>query len=68
MSSFTSIPILDLAAANDPATKPEFLKELRHALMEVGFLYLKNVGISDELFQDVITLGKAFFDIPEEEK
>jgi isopenicillin N synthase-like dioxygenase len=66
--SFTSIPILDLTAARDPATKPQFLQELRHALMEVGFLYLKNVGISDDLFQRVIELGKSFFDIPEEEK
>ncbi|KAK4181069.1 hypothetical protein QBC36DRAFT_138107 [Triangularia setosa] len=66
--SFTSIPILDLAQASDPATKPQFLAELRHALMEVGFLYLKNVGIPDELFHRVIREGKAFFDIPEEEK
>ena len=66
--SFTSIPILDLSLARDPETKPDFLKELRHALMEVGFLYLKNVGISNELFQRVVRLGKAFFDIPEEEK
>ena len=66
--SFTSIPILDLAQAEDPATRPEFLAQLRHALMEVGFLYLKNVGIPDELFQTVIDQGKAFFDIPEEEK
>ncbi|EGX91299.1 oxidoreductase [Cordyceps militaris CM01] len=66
--SFTSIPILDLAEAKDPATKPEFLKQLRHALMEVGFLYLKNVGIPDSLFAEVIDKGKAFFDLPEEEK
>jgi hypothetical protein len=66
--SFTSIPILDLALAQDPATKRRFLSELRHALMEVGFLYLKNVGISDEFFKQVIEEGKAFFDIPEREK
>ncbi|GAB1310286.1 Putative 2-oxoglutarate-dependent dioxygenase DIN11 [Madurella fahalii] len=66
--SFTSIPILDLAQAQDPATKPGFLAELRHALMEVGFLYLKNVGIPDEFFKQVIKEGKAFFDIPTEEK
>ncbi|KAK4105725.1 Clavaminate synthase-like protein [Parathielavia hyrcaniae] len=36
--------------------------------MEVGFLYLRNVGISDELFKRVIEDGRAFFDIPEEEK
>ncbi len=66
--SFTSIPILDLAQAQDAATKPEFLTELRHALMEVGFLYLKNVGIPDEMFQEVMQQGKSFFDIPEEDK
>lgn len=66
--SFTEIPILDLALARDPATKPGFLADLRHALMEVGFLYLKNVGISDELFARVIKEGRLFFDIPTEEK
>lgn len=66
--SFTSIPILDFALAQDPATKPGFLAELRHALMEVGFLYLANVGISQEFFQQVMEEGKAFFDIPTEEK
>ena len=66
--SFTSIPILDLSLVNDPATKPQFLADLRHALMEVGFLYLMNVGISNDDFNRVIQEGKAFFDIPEEEK
>ncbi|KAK0731422.1 hypothetical protein B0H67DRAFT_478957 [Lasiosphaeris hirsuta] len=66
--SFTSIPILDLALAQDPATKPEFLADLRHALMEVGFLYLRNVGIPDDDFRQVIKEGKAFFNIPEQEK
>ena len=62
--SFTSVPVLDL----DLARKPVFLEQLRHALLEVGFLYLKNVGIPDGLFQDVIDRGKAFFDMPLEEK
>ena len=66
--SFKSIPILDLSQASDPATKPEFLRQLRHALIEVGFLYLKNVGDAEELFPEVIEKGKAFFDIPMEEK
>ncbi|KAJ3030945.1 hypothetical protein HDV00_008614 [Rhizophlyctis rosea] len=66
--SFTSIPILDLSLANDPTTKPAFLHDLRHALMEVGFLYIKNVGITNEEFDAVIREGKGFFDIPMEEK
>ncbi|KAG5949947.1 hypothetical protein E4U53_005616 [Claviceps sorghi] len=66
--SFTSIPVLDLDLARNPDTKPEFLDQLLHALMEVGFLYLKNVGIPAELFEEVIAKGKAFFDMPLEEK
>ncbi len=66
--AFTSIPILDLSLAGNPETKPAFLDDLRYALLEVGFLYLKNVGIPDELYEQVIEEGKAFFDIPIEEK
>ncbi|TAQ86387.1 hypothetical protein B7494_g5299 [Chlorociboria aeruginascens] len=51
--TFDSIPILDLSLAKDPSTKPDFLTQLRHALLEVGFLYLKNVGISEELTEAV---------------
>lgn len=68
MSSFTSIPVLDLSLASDPGTKPEFLDQLRHALLEVGFLYIKNVGEPEELFPEIVSKGRAFFDIPEEEK
>jgi isopenicillin N synthase-like dioxygenase len=68
MSSFSSIPILDLSLARNPQTKPIFLEELRYALMEVGFLYLKKVGIPEDLWQKVIKEGIAFFDLPMEEK
>lgn len=66
--SFSTIPILDLALATDPSTKPHFLEELRHALLEVGFLYLKNVGIPGDLTEAVIREGIKFFDLPMEEK
>jgi hypothetical protein len=66
--SFDSIPILDLSLAKQSATKPQFLEQLRHALLEVGFLYLKNVGIPEELTQRVIDEGVKFFDLPMEEK
>jgi isopenicillin N synthase-like dioxygenase len=66
--SFSTIPILDLSLAKDPSTKPQFLDDLRHALLEVGFFYLKNVGIPAELTQAVIREGIQFFDLPTEEK
>ncbi|KAI9872809.1 MAG: hypothetical protein M1830_001173 [Pleopsidium flavum] len=66
--SFSSIPILDLSFARNPATKPAFLQSLQHALLEVGFLYIRNTGISDTLIQDVITEGIEFFNLPVEKK
>jgi isopenicillin N synthase-like dioxygenase len=66
--SFDTIPILDLSLARYPETKSRFLDDLRHALLEIGFLYIKNTGISSELIQDVIVQGKAFFDLPQEKK
>jgi isopenicillin N synthase-like dioxygenase len=66
--SFQSIPILDLSLAQDPATKGEFLQSLRFALLEVGFLYIKNTGLEDGLIKEVIAEGTGFFDIPMENK
>ena len=40
---FTSIPVLSLASARAPATKPRFLAELRRALLDVGFAYLSDL-------------------------
>ena len=66
--SFSEIPVLDLSLARDPTTKPAFLESLRNALLDVGFLYIKNTAIEDSLIQDVIEQGKAFFNLPEEQK
>lgn len=66
--SFDAIPILDLSLSQDPNTKPTFLSNLRHALLEVGFLYINNTGIDQSLIDDVIKNGKAFFDLPDEAK
>lgn len=66
--SFDKIPILDLSLARSPETKTSFLSDLRHALLEVGFLYIKNTGISSTLIQDVIEQGRAFFNLPMEKK
>ena len=66
--SFSSIPVLDLSLAGNQDTKPAFLESLRIALLDVGFLYIKNTGIDDTLIQDVIEQGKAFFGLPDEKK
>lgn len=66
--SFEAIPVLDRSLAEDPATKQDLLQQLRFALLEVGFLYIKNTGVPEQLIEDVKTLGKAFFKLPDEKK
>jgi isopenicillin N synthase-like dioxygenase len=67
--SFHSIPILPLSHALDPATKPKFLADLRSALLHVGFLYLSETGLPEQLVKDVVRECQGFFqELPEEEK
>lgn len=66
--SFSTIPILDLSLAQDPTAKPAFLKSLREALLDVGFLYITGSGIDGTLIDNVIDQGKAFFELPEANK
>jgi isopenicillin N synthase-like dioxygenase len=67
--TFSSLPVLPLSQALDPATKPKFLEDLRHALLNVGFLYLSEIGLSDQLIKDCIRECRDFFvKLPQEEK
>ncbi|KAH3949493.1 hypothetical protein HBH98_218070 [Parastagonospora nodorum] len=67
--TFDTIPILPLSHALDPATKPKFLEDLRHALLNVGFLYLSETGLPDQLIKDVIRECQGFFkELPQDEK
>jgi len=67
--TFTSLPVLPLSAALNPATKPQFLRDLRDALLNVGFLYLSETGLPEGLVQDVIKeCGRFFEELPRGEK
>ncbi|KAF3036622.1 hypothetical protein E8E11_004876 [Didymella keratinophila] len=67
--TFTELPILPLSQALDPKTKPQFLADLRSALLNVGFLYLSQTGLPEQLVADVIQECKGFFEnLPDEEK
>jgi len=61
-SSFTQVPVLSLALARDPATKAQFLQQLRDTLLNVGFLYLSDTGLPKQLIDQVREQTFAFFD------
>lgn len=66
---FSAIPILPLSHARDPTLKPAFLSSLRSALLHVGFLYLSETGLPDNLVADVVAECHKFFEeLPLEEK
>ena len=64
----SSIPTLDLNKATDPETKSEFLDELRNALFNFGFFYIKNPPFDVEKFKNIKEESLKFFEIPLEEK
>ena len=67
--SLTTLPILDLSRLNGSAEEAaQFRDDLRRVTHEVGFFYLTGHGISDETIDKMMTLSRAFFALPEEEK
>jgi isopenicillin N synthase-like dioxygenase len=59
---------LDLEEFSQPGGKERLAKQLEHAVHHVGFFYVKNYGISQEVVDQQFTLAKNFFLLPEEEK
>ena len=68
IENFASIPILDLSQASSPSTRPRFLSDLQHALVRVGFFYLKGHRIPETVQKTFINRAIDFFDLPIEKK
>ncbi|KAJ5334642.1 hypothetical protein N7452_007045 [Penicillium brevicompactum] len=66
--NFDSLPIIDFEDALSPSTKPQFLSALRHALVKVGFFYLKNHPVPRQVQQDLLRTSGDFFSLPSDKK
>ena len=68
--AFKSIPIVDFGPFLNGSKEQRQLVavEIGKACRNVGFFYLKNHGIPEELFQQVFFQAKRFFSMPLEEK
>ncbi|KAI9103123.1 hypothetical protein DFS34DRAFT_646508 [Phlyctochytrium arcticum] len=60
--------LLDHQKALSPSTKPEFLYWLRMALLYHGSFYLTNVGIPEEVTEEMAKMAEALFKLPQAEK
>jgi isopenicillin N synthase-like dioxygenase len=64
------IPSLDLAdfLSGDPARKQKFVEDLGEAYNTIGFIALRNHGLSDDLSERLYAAVKKFFALPDEIK
>ncbi|KAI0144632.1 putative hyoscyamine 6-dioxygenase [Xylariaceae sp. FL1272] len=67
-TSFTSIPTIDLSLASSSTTLPTLLKDLRHALVDVGFLYISNHDVPSSVTSALVTALPELFNLTPEEK
>ncbi len=65
-----NIPVVNLAdfLSGDPQLKNKFVNDLGKAYEEVGFVAVKNHGISDDLIADLYKYVQQFFALPDEVK
>jgi len=67
---YDEIPSLDLAdfTSGDESKKAQFVKDLGEAYNNIGFVAIKNHGLSDELTQSLYTTVQTFFSQPQDLK
>lgn len=64
---YSEVPSLDLAdfTSGDPTKKANFVKALGAAYTDIGFVAIKNHGLSDELCERLYSTTRSFFALPE---
>jgi len=63
---YDEIPSLDLADfdSGDAARKQAFVDKLGEAYQNIGFVAVKNHGLTDEMTEHLYSTIKRFFDLP----
>jgi len=66
----TTIPVIDISPlrAGDPIGSAEVAKQLGAACREVGFFYITNHGVPEEVITDTFEYAQRFFALPLNEK
>lgn len=67
---YDEVPSLDLSdfTGDDPEKKKRFVAALGEAYHNIGFVAIKNHGLSDELTSQLYAVIKRFFSLPDEVK
>lgn len=68
--NFDTIPVIDVGSirSGDLGERRKVAAQIRDACTQVGFFYIENHGIPEELLQEVFKLAGEFFALPFEQK
>ncbi|KAF8627376.1 hypothetical protein AX17_006191 [Amanita inopinata Kibby_2008] len=68
--SFDKIPVIDLAniKCSDASLRNDLAKQVRDACINVGFFFVKNHGIPEDVIDGAIDMAKRFYSLPLEAK
>ena len=66
----SEIPIVDIGPylAGEPGTLEALATAVRHAQESIGFYYIVNHGVPQQLFDDTFAAVARFFELPDDEK
>lgn len=63
---FSEIPVIDISSLFDPGSDSDTtVSEIKRSCMDVGFFYIENHGVNEELINAVIESGRWLFNQPE---
>lgn len=68
MSSMQNVPIIDISRFLDGSGKKDIARAVDRACRDIGFLVISGHGVPSDLVQRTRATGRAFFDLPLEEK
>lgn len=66
--SFDRLPVVDIAPLLDGSDKQGVAKQIRWALSNAGFMYVKNHGVPQDFVDRAFDVTRSFFDMPMEQK
>lgn len=66
--NFDAIPVIDVAPLLDGSDKQGIARQIRWALSNAGFMYVKNHGIAQGFVDQVFDVTRRFFGLPIAEK
>ena len=67
---YDEVPSLDLAdfTGDDPIRKAKFVTDLGNAYQNIGFVAIKNHGLTSELTKSLYDTVESFFSLPDDIK